>query len=224
MAFDLATKYRLVIFDFDGTLVDSARCITTALERALASCGCPCDVTRVREQIGLPLASIIRDASDGIDSDTVDRVIAAYRHEYAALEEELIVLFPGAVETIEAFRRDRVTLAVATNKFTERARTTLERLAIAHRFEAIVGADQVTNPKPDPEILWRVYEATGWWPEASLVVGDTEWDIEMATRAGAASCAVTWGNHDAARLARARPSHVTSSFTELRKLVQTIER
>lgn len=82
----------------------------------------------------------------------------------------------------------------------------------------------VRNPKPDPEILWHVYEATGWRPEASLVVGDTEWDVEMAARAGAASCAVTWGSHDAARLARARPSHVTSSFTELLKIVQTIER
>lgn len=206
------TTYDLVIFDFDGTLVDSARCITASLERALTACGCACDVSRVREQIGLPLETIIREASSGIDDAAIRPAIAAYREEYAALEGELIALFPGAMETIEAFHCAGMTLAIATNKLTERARITLERLGVADRFEAIVGADRVTNPKPDPEILWHVYKTTGWWPEASLVVGDTEWDIEMATCAGAASCAVTWGSHDAERLARARPSHVACSF------------
>jgi phosphoglycolate phosphatase len=218
-----AGKYSLVIFDFDGTLVDSARCITTSLERALTTRGCACDVTHVREQIGLPLESIIRQASAGIADEAIEPVIAAYRTEYAALEGELIVPFPGAVEIIDALHRDGVGLAIATNKLTDRARMTLERFGIATRFAAIVGADRVAHPKPYPDIVLHVLAATGCRPDMALMVGDTEWDVEMARRAGVNACAVTWGNHSAARLARAQPLHVTSSFTELRKILQTIE-
>jgi phosphoglycolate phosphatase len=218
-----APKYSLVIFDFDGTLVDSARCITTSLERALSVCGCACDVTRVREQIGLPLESIIRQASAGIPDEAIGAVIAAYRQAYAALEEKLIAPFPGALDAIDAFHRDDVKLAIATNKLTERARITLERLGIDRRFAAIVGADRVAHPKPHPEIVLHVLAATGCPAETALMVGDTEWDIEMAQRAGVAACAVTWGSHDAARLARAQPLHVAGSFAELRKILQTIE-
>ena len=218
------TNYDLVIFDFDGTLVDSAHCITTSLERALTSCGFACDVTSVGEQIGSPLESIVRRASAGIADEAIGAVIAAYRREYAALEAETIALFPGARETVDAFHRGGVTLAIATNKFTGRARLTLERFGIADRFAAVVGADQVEHPKPHPEMVLRVLAAAACPPETALMVGDTEWDIEMATRAGTASCAVTWGSHDAARLTRARPTHLTSRFRELRKLVQTIER
>jgi phosphoglycolate phosphatase len=212
----------LLLFDFDGTLVDSARCITTSIERALLGCGCACDVTRLTEQIGLPLETIIRHASAGIADDAIAPVIAAYRQHYAALEEELLALFPGALDAIDAFHRDGLKLAIATNKFSARARLTLERFGIAGRFTAIVGADQVISPKPHPDIALRVLALTGCEPKEALMVGDTVWDVEMASRAGMASCAVTWGSHDAARLALASPSHWAGSFAALREVVQTV--
>ena len=211
-----------MIFDFDGTLVDSARCITTSVERALNDCGCACDVSRVREQIGLPLDAIIREASAGITEAAIARVIASYREHYARLEEELIVLFPGARETLDELHGSAVRLAIATNKLTARAESALVRLGVASRFDAIVGADRAARPKPHPDILQEVLVATACRASDALMVGDTVWDIEMARRAGVASCAVTWGNHDAGRLALAGPSHMVSSFLELRNLIQSM--
>lgn len=215
-------RYQLVAFDFDGTLVDSARCISESLARALVECGCAYDVSDVRSQIGLPLHDIIRHASRDIADARIDPVIAAYRRHYAALEEELIVLFPGARETVEELHRLGVRLAIATNKLSRRAEVTLDRLGIAGFFTAIVGSELVANPKPHPDILLRVLADTSHEPDEALMVGDTIWDLEMAARAGVAACAVTWGNQDAERLREARPAHLIDRFPVLLQVVQTL--
>jgi phosphoglycolate phosphatase len=216
-------RYCVVAFDFDGTLVDSARCISTSLERALIECDCACDVSDVRSQIGLPLQVIIRHASAGIENERIDAVIAAYRRHYAALEHELIVLFPGARETVEQLRAAGIRLAIATNKLTQRAEQTLERLGLLESFDAIVGSEQVAQPKPHPDILLRVLALTGQSAHSALMVGDTIWDLEMAARAGVAACAVTWGNQDRTLLITAEPAHLIDTFPALLEIVQSVE-
>jgi HAD superfamily hydrolase (TIGR01509 family) len=215
-------RYPVVAFDFDGTLVDSAGCISASLERALVECGCACDLSDVRSQIGLPLHSIIRHISAGIPDAHIEPVIAAYRRYYTNLESELIVLFPGARETVEELHRRGVQLAIATNKLSRRAEVTLERLGIAGFFTAVIGSEQVEQPKPHPDIMLRVLMLTGHRPTSALMVGDTVWDLEMAARAGAAACAVTWGNQDVARLEAANPTHVIDRFPDLLGIVQTV--
>ena len=219
-----APRYRLVVFDFDGTLVDSARCITISLERALADCGCPCDATVIGGQIGLPLHTILRTAAPGIADDAIEEVVAAYRQHYARLEHELIAAFPGAHDTLSALREAGIALAIATNKLTMRAEVTVERLGLRPLFTAIVGADEARHPKPHPEILQRVLALAGCAPEEALMVGDTVWDVEMAARAGVASCAVTWGNQPLSRLQAAGPTHVVRSFRALLDVAQPLAR
>jgi phosphoglycolate phosphatase len=214
-------RYSLILFDVDGTLIDSERCIIASLEHALRDCGGMCDPSCVKDQIGLPLEAIIRHVSRGIADESIPRVIDAYRQHYPRFDDELTRLFPGTHAVIDALHRDGMTLAVATNKLTQRARTTLDRFGLAARFDPIVGSDQVARPKPHPDIVHRVLQLTGRRADEALMVGDTSWDVEMAHAAGIASCAVTWGNHAHARLQHARPSHVARSFAELRDLLQT---
>jgi phosphoglycolate phosphatase len=217
-------RYHLVVFDFDGTLVDSARCITRSLERALADCGRACDASVIGEQIGLPLHTILRTAAPGIEDDAIEEVIAAYRRHYARLEHELIAAFPGVRDTLRALREAGIALAIATNKLTSRAEVTVERLGLRPLFTAIVGADQARHPKPHPEMLRRVLALAGRAPDEALMVGDTVWDLEMAARAGVASCAVTWGNHPLPRLQEAGPAHIVQSFPALLDVAQPVAR
>ena len=206
------TRYALAIFDFDGTLVRSDDCITRSLEAALLGRALPCDVEVARGLIGLPLDRIVRQlAGEPLDDDAVGNVIAAYRGHYAAFEPELVACYPDVVEMLGALLAAGVTLAIATSKTTRGVSATLERLGLARLFSHVVGNDRVTRGKPHPEMVETLLDLSGRGAPDAIVVGDTTFDVEMATAAGVASCAVTYGNHPAARLAEARPTYVVDA-------------
>jgi HAD superfamily hydrolase (TIGR01509 family) len=209
----------LVLFDFDGTLVDSQACITAALEGALASRQRACHTARLHGLIGLPIDAIVRGVSPGIGDEDIPDVVVEYRKRYAALEAEMVRPFPDAITAIDDLRSRGIRLAIATNKRVDAARLTLARHRIVHHFDAIVGAEHVRHPKPHPEALLRALHLTRTDPADTLVVGDTIWDIEMAHSGGAASCAVTWGMHDARQLREARPSYSVNAFPALLTVV-----
>ena len=201
--------YRLAIFDYDGTLVDSRSCIVQSLAAALSCEATPEFSARVRPQIGRSLAGVIRDLSTPAPSETrVDDLVARYRKHYYAHEGRLIHLFPGVERVLRQLVADGVKLAIATSKPAAAVTCTLARLQLDGLFAAIVGDDSVTQPKPHPEMLWNVLAGTGCSPSDSLMIGDTTFDIEMASAAGVPSCAVTYGNHDAGTLSAASPTHM----------------
>jgi phosphoglycolate phosphatase len=205
-------RYGLGIFDFDGTLVRSDDCITRSLEAALHERSLPCDVASARGLIGLPLDRIVRElAGEALDGDAVDAVVQAYRGHYAAFEPELVACYPDVEDTLAALHAEGVTLAIATSKTTRGASAALERLGLARLFAHVVGNDRVTRGKPDPEMVRTILDLAGRTPDDALVIGDTTFDVEMATAAGVASCAVSYGNHPAERLAEARPTYVVDA-------------
>ena len=212
----------LVLFDFDGTLADSRACITTALERALASCQRACDTSQLHGLIGLPIEAIVRAVSPGIGDEAIRDVVVEYRRRYATLEADMVRPFPHAIKAIDDLRGRGVRLAIVTNKRADAARLTLARHGVVHQFDAIVGAEHVRYPKPHPEIVLHALHLTRTDPFATLVVGDTVWDIEMAHRGGVASCAVTWGIHDSRRLRQARPSYSVDAFPALVAVVDRL--
>jgi phosphoglycolate phosphatase len=213
------TRYSLAVFDFDGTLVDSEACIRQSIEQALADHGMPTSLSVLKEWIGLPLATIIRSACGDADAARVASIISAYRVHYAALDPAMTFPFPGIPELLQQLTAAGVRLALATNKHTTPARATLDRLDHAHYFAAIVGADQVAKPKPEPDILLRVLEITGIPAHETLMIGDATVDLQMAAAAGVASCAVTWGNQDREPLEAAQPTYVVSSPAALARVI-----
>ena len=211
-------RYALAVFDFDGTLVDSEACIRASLAAAFERHGLTAGAMR-KEWIGLPLHTIIRSACDDVDERRIESIIEAYRAHYAEIDPRVTFAFPGMVETLHELARTGVRLAVATNKHSRPARGTLERLGIAGLFDPIIGAEQVTNPKPHPDLLLRVLADTGVSPACALMIGDADVDLHMAAAAGVASCAVTWGNHSLAQLRAAGPAHIAQTPCELRALL-----
>ncbi|MGE0444622.1 MAG: HAD family hydrolase [Vicinamibacterales bacterium] len=214
-------SYSLAVFDFDGTLVDSEACIRQSLARALEAHGLPVAGGIRKEWIGLPLQAIIRSACGAVDDADVDSIIAAYRAHYAALDAELTFAFPGMIDALEALAAAGVRLAIATNKHSRPARATLDRLGLSRLFQVIVGAESVANPKPHPDLLLRVLADTGHDADAAVMIGDATVDLQMASSAGVASCAVTWGNHSIEQLLACSPRHVVRSPAEIPRLVAT---
>ena len=207
------SRYGLMVFDFDGTLVDSEACIRRSLTRALEERGVR---TAIRKDwIGLPLETIVRSACGEVDAAVVDEVVARYREHYATLDPELTTPFPGIIDAVQALVGAGVRLAIATNKHSSPARATLDRFGLTSLFDPIAGGESVERAKPHPDLMHRVLDVTGAAPSETLMIGDAIVDLQMAAAAGVDSCAVTWGNHTRDALMSCRPTHIADRTSDL---------
>ncbi|MBF0625626.1 MAG: HAD-IA family hydrolase [Magnetococcales bacterium] len=211
--------FDLVIFDCDGTLVDSLAGIAAAARLALADCGLDAqvDTAAVAGVVGLNLdqamASLLPDHDPNLHARVVDR----YRHHYQRLADARELdnpLFPGVRGVLNGLQAAGMTLAVATGK----SRRGLERTLNDHNlhgfFQALKTADQAPS-KPHPAMVLEILAETGHPPARALMVGDTDFDILMGRNAGVTTCAVTYGCHARERLAAARPDHWIDHMAEL---------
>ena len=213
--------YALVIFDFDGTLVDSERCIHEAMAAALAERGVAGDLSRLRRQIGMPLDRSIRSLIDvQLDDSTVATIIDTYRRHHMTLQRELIQPYPGVPAALRELSQAGVRLAIATSKVSTAVEATLEQFEISDLFACVVGGEQVVNGKPDPEMIELVLARVGERREEALVVGDTVFDVAMAHRAQMDSCAVTYGNQTAEQLSNGDPTYLASSIEEVVRFIE----
>jgi phosphoglycolate phosphatase len=202
----------LVVFDLDGTLVDSREDILAAFNHGLAAVGAaflPSD--EVRPFIGIPLKDMYARAMPGCDPTEVEAACSAYRAYYFDHCVDRTRLFSGVMECLEYIAP--VPVAVATTKKTFMARRLMALLGIEERFAHIQGTDDIP-PKPDPAVLVMVTGALGVSAEKSWMVGDTVHDILAAKRAGMRSCAVTYGASTRADLDAASPDVIVDDLSQ----------
>ena len=214
-----------VVFDLDGTLVDTPRAIGAAFAAAFAELGVPAvDPAAVRATVGLPLE---RAFGILLAVPPADPLVVECVRLYQRLYRELVVprapelLFPGVVEGLAALRGDGLTLAVATSKFHASADALLTAAGLSEMFGVVVGADEVTNPKPDPEMARLVLRSLDIAAEQAVVVGDTTHDLRMARSAGMRSVAVTYGVHGRSELATVAPTYYADTFDEVVRCVRS---
>ncbi|MGK9064431.1 HAD-IA family hydrolase [Stutzerimonas chloritidismutans] len=210
------SKYKVLIFDWDGTLADSIARIVQSISLAAATCGLhPLDDDSIKGIIGLGLPEAIAMLyPDVTDVAMVEAFRRAYADHYLALETEPSALFPGVREGLDQFREKGYLLAVATGK----GRRGLDRILSAHGwgdyFDVTRCADE-TASKPDPLMLREVLTHCGVRSDQALMVGDSVFDIEMARRAGVDSVAVSYGAQSAAVLGACKPNVAIECFSEL---------
>lgn len=215
-----------VIFDLDGTLVDTPKVIVaTALEALRGRPWAMPEPQAIRATIGLPLTvafSGLLGFPEG--SREVEEVVEEYRRLWRAnvIPRSAELLYPGVAEGVQLLRDLRLKLAVATSKITSGAVAQLEAAGIARHFEVIAGYDSVERPKPDPQIALHVLGALRAAPEASVVVGDTTHDLLMAHGAGLRAVAVTYGAHDEATLRTGSPEWMAGDFPEVVRLLREL--
>lgn len=212
----MLSEYKLLIFDWDGTLADSIGRIVTAMQVAAQRAGRPeRDEEAIRGIIGLGLPEAILT----LYPDMAESEVIAFRQHYAdvyvALDEQPSPLFAGVADTLEAFRADGYRMAVATGK----ARRGLNRVLKAHgweRFFDITRAADETASKPDPLMLNQILAHCEMSPRQALMVGDASFDLLMARNAGIDSVAVSYGAQPVERLLAFEPRLAINEFPELR--------
>lgn len=190
--------YSGLIFDLDGTLIDSAPDIARALNAGFALNGWPeLSVAQVERFIGNGprrlIVDILEDLGIGYDAAAVQRAFDGYLHAYMADPAGLTRFFPYVLEDLLALREAGIRLGICTNKNHAVTGQVLEQLGLAPLFEVALGADAVPACKPDPAHLLAVAEAMGLPAGAWAYVGDTPVDQAAAEGAGVAFFVVPWG-------------------------------
>lgn len=220
-------EMNLIVFDLDGTLVDSFADIHDALARALRAVpeGRVSDEEDERAVArgchGLPLERFFAEARPGAPAGAVPAFIDAYRAHYYQHLLDRTVPFPGVVEGLAQLQRLRadvpLRLAVATTKMTETARRVTDGLGLSGFFDEVLGSDALPC-KPDPAILRELFRRLGP-PRRGLMVGDTDHDVVAGRRAGLRTCAVGWSSQPREVLMAAEPDHHATHFSDVVRLV-----
>ncbi|AQA18808.1 HAD family hydrolase [Halioglobus japonicus] len=205
----------MIIFDWDGTLCDSVAQIVVAVQQAATGMGleAPSDAAAANI-IGLGLREALARLYPDIPEEELVAMIKAYSATYVANEEAPPQLFPGALDTLQALRDSGYALGVATGKSRRGLDRVLARLGMEEFFEITRCADE-TRSKPHPQMLQEIMAVQQVAPHEVIMVGDTEYDLEMAANAGVASVGVSFGVHSVSRLQKHGPLAVVDSLPEL---------
>ncbi len=210
---------KLALFDVDGTLVDSKAMIHASVQAAFSAEGLPVpDRTRSLSVVGLSLHSAMRTLAPDQEPARIERLADAYKQAFWDLRsanahpEEL---FEGAIELLRKLHaRDDVVLGIATGKSRRGVAHVIEKHGFDGWFATIQTADDHPS-KPHPSMIVTALSETGLPAEATIMIGDTSFDIEMARAAGVWAAGVAWGNHHADLLARAGAHTISNDFNEL---------
>jgi len=208
-------RYRLVVFDWDGTLADSTDIIAEALRGACADVGLPVpDAASARYVIGLGLRDALAHVAPALPPERYPELSLHYRRRFLARDPE-IPLFAGARELLDELADAGYLLAVATGKTRIGLDRAMAASGLAGRFHATRCADE-SRPKPHPEMLLHLMDALAVTPASTLMIGDTTHDLELARDAGADAVAVAYGAHPPEGLVRLGPRATVHSMQELR--------
>ena len=215
-----ALRYQLVVFDWDGTLMDSTAGIAESIRNAARDLGLPVPAREVASHvIGLGLRDSLRSAVPALPEHRYAEFVDAYRRHFA-MEQQRMELFPGVRELLEELRGGGRLLAVATGKSRRGLDQALAATDLARYFAASRCADE-TTPKPDPAMLLELLEELAAAPGGALMVGDTSHDLEMARGAGVDAVAVSYGAHAEHALRTLAPRACVASIAELRAWLTT---
>ena len=190
-----------IVFDLDGTLVDTAPDLVATLNHVLAGIGLEhVESDALRPHIGFGARAMLKSCLTWAGEEADDARLDALMKTYLAHYHDNIAIrsrpFPGAVEALEGFRREGARLAVCTNKYEGLSKHLLAELAVDHLFGAVTGADTFEVRKPHPEHLTRTIQLAGGNLERAVMVGDSETDIKTAKAAGVPVIGVTFGYSD----------------------------
>lgn len=185
-----------LVFDLDGTLIDSAPDLHAALNRLMETLERRMlDLSEVIPMIGDGVPMLVRralDATGGVPAD-FDEILGIYLEIYGSAVADLTTIFPGVIETLAILQKSGHRMAVCTNKPEAATHAVLEAMGLAPYFSAIAGGDSLPVRKPDAGHLLGTLQMLGSAPERAVMIGDSHNDIQVAINAKVRSIAVSYG-------------------------------
>jgi pyrophosphatase PpaX len=214
---------RTVLFDLDGTLIDSVRLILDSYHHTLAAHGLP---PRTDDEwlagVGTPLTA--QFAAWGHDPDTLQALIATYREYNLKHHDRMVTVYPGVVDVVRALKEEGVATGLVTSKNRTGAVRGLTLVRLEALMDVLVCADEVENPKPHPEPVEKAVRLLDADPGATIYVGDSIHDMHSGRAAGVRTVAVLWGPFGRSHLEGAQPDYWLARPEDLLTLVRDSEK
>ena len=211
-------KFKTIIFDFDGTLIDSYHAIQESLNYVLENYGLTkVDLPTVKKMVGRGLENLMQQA---VGDQRKEQAIALFRKSYDETVMRGTFLLPEVAETIRALYEKGIKMAVASNKPSIYSRTILENFELNPFFEACYGPDVVNEPKPHPAMLEGLMKELNADKKETLYVGDMVIDVETARNASVAVALIATGGNSSDELRSMNPDYFLNSFASLRLIIE----
>ncbi|TNF93232.1 MAG: HAD family hydrolase [Gammaproteobacteria bacterium] len=211
----MSSQYKLIIFDWDGTLMDSEAHIVHSMKQALLELGVPVlPDDQLRQVIGLGLKEALATLVPGEAANFYQDLTDAYRKKFFDAPDEVMSLFNGIEHLIHKLHKSGYLLAVATGKSRRGLDRQFSETGLGEFFASSRCADE-SRSKPAPDMLNEILQELGISAEQALMVGDTEYDLNMSKAAGCDSLAICYGVHEKERLAACAPVAMIDSVDEL---------
>ena len=217
-----AARPLAVLFDLDGTLIDSIELILNSAQYAFRDReGHVPSNAEWLTGVGIPLATMFRRYAR--DEAEVDALIAKYREYQLANHDRLVRCYDQVVETVDFIRAAGHPVAVVTSKTGWLARRGLDHVGLGPHFDVIVGCDMCERHKPDPEPVYLALDKLGYEPGEAAFVGDSVHDIQAGNAAGVTTVAALWGPFSREDLAASHPTHFLERMADLPRLLADVQ-
>ncbi|MFC1749482.1 HAD family hydrolase [Pseudomonadota bacterium] len=211
----MVKPYELIVFDWDGTLMDSVAKIVASLRAAAVEAGLPAlKDEQLRNVIGLGMQEAFEALYPNVEEKQQARFVDSYRHHFVVVCPKPEALFEGVRELLNALSQQPLRLGVATGKSRKGLDRVLANTGCGGYFHATRCADE-SRSKPNPHMLLELIEELGVEPDKTLMIGDSEYDMAMANAAGTDALAVTYGVHEPQRLGLHEPLAMIDSVAAL---------
>jgi 2-phosphoglycolate phosphatase len=206
---------KAVLFDLDGTLVDSSEAIIKAVEKVLESKGLTCNRAKVARMIGLPLENIFGVLAPNLSEQEIWQLVHEYRKYYMAHHLENTTIHPSAQMVLRKLKAKGFKLGIITTKYREPVMDVLSHFGIAELFDVVVTGYEVIKHKPAPDIVLEAAKRLRVDPKQCVVVGDSPLDVQAGKQAGAFTIAVLSTTYTRKQLESTKPTIVIEEFEEI---------
>jgi HAD superfamily hydrolase (TIGR01509 family) len=208
-------KIHTVIFDFDGTLADTHIAIRQAFFRTLKDINAPTPIGPFFDEICCQSLEGMFQSLGVDDKEQLQYAVSQYGHRYRSISPKMTRLFSCVSETLSALREYKYSLAIGTNESRDNLESLFPPLGLHDFFAVTVCEDEVSHPKPYPEMVHKIMEETGSSPSETLIVGDSVLDMQIGKKTGCYTCGVTYGSHSEGKLRAFSPDWIIHKPYEL---------